>query len=55
MEAEASSDSALLGRRESSSQFLFKREGEPDETPADRDAWEAERRANQKMCVSLGC
>jgi hypothetical protein len=42
---EATSDSALLDRRESSSLFLFKREGEPDETATDRDVWEAERRA----------
>lgn len=51
---EAPSDSALLDRRESSSLFLFKREGESNETATDRDAWETERRANQKMCVLTG-
>lgn len=40
-----------LDRRESASLFLFK---EPDETPADREAWAAERLANQKLCVARG-
>lgn len=38
-----------LGRRESSSLFLFKKEGEIEETQETVEARETERLANQKM------
>lgn len=43
-------------RAESESQFLFKPVEGTDETAEDRDAWAAERLANQKLyvCVCLG-